>query len=216
MGRRDRTRGSHAHCRRSWFPCSSDRYDAPIGTGPDLPASIAQTNNTMPQTLLSRLSYLGRTTVASAKSISYTFDTHLAVRDLALRFREALQKPGGLTGFIASKTFEWDFFTPEPSEDPFSALEQAEAPTFAVAASYGIRGLGKRPMITTLERFMESSTGGAVLLEVRDRGEHRSVLVRHVGDLSPASRKCVRNVLDSYVAADPGIRVRQEKGRVRR
>ena len=54
-----------------------------------------------------------------------------------------------------------------------------------------------------------------MLLEVHDRGQHRSVLVRHAGDLSPASKKCVRSVLDAYVAADRGIRIHEERGRMK-
>lgn len=151
-----------------------------------------------------------------AKAMEFSFDTLLDTRRLALTFREGLQNPsGGWVGMLAAHGLEWDFFTPEVSDDPFAALEDRQDPTFTAGASYGIRGLGERMRITTFERYLQAKSGGAVLLQVWENGDHRQVVIRHVGDLSPASQKCVRTVLDAYRAADPAIKVRQDKGRVR-
>jgi hypothetical protein len=152
--------------------------------------------------------------VASTKRISYAFDTSLTLKDLALHFREGLQNPsGGVLGLVASKSLKWEFFTPDPSDDPFSELVQVEPPSFAVGASYGVRGLARG--VGKYAQLVDSKAGGAVSLQIWDGGDQRTVLIAHIGDLSPASRKCVRSVLDEYVHGDPAIRIREEKGRVR-
>lgn len=145
------------------------------------------------------------------KVLDREFQTRLSVKHVALSFREGIQaRPRGLTGLVASKALEWDFFTPQMSDDPFAAFDD-DAPDFSAGASYGLRHMGSGNQ----RRTLEAGTGGAALLNVWDRGAHRDVLLRHAGDLSPASRRVLAGVVERFIDADPSIAIQETKGKMR-
>jgi hypothetical protein len=147
------------------------------------------------------------------KVIDHQMNTALPVRNIAVAFRDGIQHPGGLIGFIGRTALDWDFFTPEKGDDPFTALEEVEEPTFTAGASYGLR---QRRRITSLEELLQGSVGGAVLLSVWDIGTRRRVEIRHAGDLSPASKRCVQSAIDRMRNADPTLTETETRGKIHR
>lgn len=146
------------------------------------------------------------------KVIEYSVTTRLPVKDIANAFRSGIRRPRGLVGLSARTSLDWDFFTPATSSDPFSALDdQVDEPTFTVGASYGLkRTFGS----AQVQQILEAKVGGAVFLNVWDCDQHREVSIRHLGDLSPASRRCVQTMVDLMTTADPYIDIQRTKGKV--
>lgn len=142
--------------------------------------------------------------------------TMLSVQDMALIFRDNLGRATGLWRASAA-LLDWEFYTPEPSDDPFAQFSSHEPPTFAVGSQYGIKGQLLRG---NLGHHINSRTGGVVVLEIWERqsetGRYRAFDLGHVGDLSPASQSCVELVMKAFAAADPLFLLdREDKGRQR-
>lgn len=146
--------------------------------------------------------------------IDYHIVTVLSTKEVAVRFREAIRGGArGFAGIVGRALLEWDFFTPESPTDPFADLEEPEdEPAFCVGASYGLR---QRRYRTAFEDFLQAGVGGAAVLTIWDKGRKRVVELRHQGDLSPASKKCVKAVIDSLSAGDPSATIAVEEGSIR-
>lgn len=145
------------------------------------------------------------------KVIDYRIKTQLTVQAIATMFRDGIRsRPKGLIGFVASKALDWEFFSPDERDDPFAIFDD-DKPDFAVGATYGIRH-ARGPRITEFRRMLEANSGGAVQLSIWDRGGSREAVLRHAGDLSPASKSSVREVLDRLSGTDSGLTVTETKG----
>jgi hypothetical protein len=150
--------------------------------------------------------------MSKIKCIDHTILTSLTVKEVALAFRDGLGRRGrGLTGLVSRHALEWDFFTPEQQDDPFAGLEPSDEPAFSAGAGYGARS---KQRYTKFSQYVAASIGGAVLLNVWDRGGYREILLRHAGDLSPASRNQVDVVISDLRTADPRLRLTSKKGRL--
>ena len=150
--------------------------------------------------------------MTAIKYVDHEIVTKLPVKDIGLAFRDGIQsRDRGLVG-MAGRILEWQFFTPEQHDDPFSELEPGDTPTFSAAASYGLREKSHR---SSFGQALAAGVGGAVFLSIWDRGENREVLLRHAGDLSPASRKKVEEVVLSFIRADPQLTRSEHQGKLR-
>jgi hypothetical protein len=149
--------------------------------------------------------------MAKIKVIDHSIETALSVREIASLFRDNITKPRGFVGLAGKVLLDWDFFTPERGDDPFASLEPVDEPTFSAGASYGLR---QRSRITSFEQALQASVGGAVILNIWEQGTRRRVEIRHAGDLSPASKRCVDGVIEVMRSADPSLKETQNRGKI--
>jgi hypothetical protein len=147
--------------------------------------------------------------MTKAKVIDREITTTASVKSIADAFRDGIsQKPGGIWRMSAA-LLDWDFFTPDASSDPFAALDSGPAPTFVVAASYGLRGTPS----TNAMRALSAGIGGAVVLSIWDEEMRRRVDLRHIGDASPASKKHVESIVERIRGIDPKMTLTQTEGK---
>lgn len=143
--------------------------------------------------------------------VDHSFTTTLPIDHIKTAFRDNIQKTKGF-GKMGRAMLGWGWRFSTPQKDPFAAPSGPETPAFSVIGHYGMQNASEPS--TTVGAIVQVGTSGRIRLDIWDDGNHRRVRIRRPKDASLQVRGALKNVFDSYKAADPKIRITEETLRV--
>lgn len=137
--------------------------------------------------------------------IDYTLETRLSTAEIDRTFRDKIRKPANAVLKLAR--LNWRFVSPDEDVKLFSPIGPVGEMSLAIGACFSLKKISTVAAIA--QEALGRSSGGLILLGVKDLQSSRSVHIGHADNTG--AKSCVRNFTSSLAAVDPSIHVIEGK-----